>query len=244
MAVSYIKDMSVLEGGYELAGHAKNVTLAVDVNPLDTTAISTTGYTTLIGGARTATVDLSLMADMEAGWDLQTFTNLGVADIPRSIVTATADGSVAWVMRGIALSYTPIEGEPAELAMAQLSGRSSTGPMARGRLLHPTSVARTSSSTGTGRQLGAVASGKSLYAALHVITASGTLPTLDVKIQSDDNGSFTSPTDRITFAQRTTTATYDFGSVAGSITDDYWRISYTIAGTNPSFTFAVVAGII
>jgi hypothetical protein len=245
MAIQFWQDMSILEGGYELAGHGKNVQLSVDVTPLDTTALSTAGWVTMIGGNKTATVDMTLMADMAAGWDLQAFTNFGTADVPRSIVTASADGSKAYLMRGITLGYTPLEGAPGELAMAQISGRSSTGPMARGRLLHPTSVARTSSSTGTGRQLGAVVAGKSMYAALHVLTVSGTNPTLDVIVQSDDNAGFTTPTTRITLAQRTTTGTYGFGSVAGAITDDYWRISYTIGGTGtPTFTFAVTAGIL
>ena len=244
MAVQQISDLSLLDGGYQLAGHAKGVTLAVDVAALDTTPVSTTGWVTLIGGAKTVNVDMTLMADPEAGWDGQTFANLGVADIPRSLCAGSADGSVAWLMRGIALSYVPVEGEPAGLAMARITGRSSTGPLARGRLLHPTSVARTSSSVGTGRQLGAVVAGKTLYVALHVLTASGTAPTLDVVLQSDDNSGFTSPTTQVTFSQRTTTGTHAFGSVAGAITDSHWRISYTIAGTTPSFTFAVVAGIL
>lgn len=244
MAIDYWHDMSVLDGGYQIAGHAKNVSVSVDVAELDTTAIDTTGHTTLIGGRKTGTVSFSLMADFLTGQDLQAFTDLGVASIPKSVCSRSADGSVAYLMRGINLQYTPLSGEPAELAMAQVTGKSSTGPVVRGRLLHPASIARTSSSTGTGRQLGTVVAGKSLYAALHVGTASGTTPTLDVKIQSDDNSGFTTPTDRITFSQRTASATYDFGSVAGAITDDYWRISYTIAGTNPSFIFAVTAGIL
>ena len=244
MAIDYWHDMSVLEGGVELAGHGKSVNLSVEVTPLDTTSIATAGWVTLIGGNKTATVDLELMADFAAGFDLQAFSNLGAADIPRSICTATADGSVAYLMRGITVGYTPLEGEAGALAGARISGRSSTGPLARGMLLHPTATARTSSSVGTGRQLGAVSATQRMYASLHVLTASGTLPTLDVKVQSDDNASFTSATDRITFSQRTTSASYDFGSVAGAITDDYWRISYTIAGTNPSFIFAVTAGIL
>jgi hypothetical protein len=128
--------------------------------------------------------------------------------------------------------------------MGTISGSSSTGPVVRGLLVHPSNVSRTSSSTGTGRQLGAVAAGKSMYAALHVISASGTNPTLDVILQSDDNASFTSATSRITFTQATG-RTSQLSSVAGAITDDYWRVSYTIGGTNtPTFAFAVTAGII
>jgi hypothetical protein len=31
--------------------------------------------------------------------------------------------------------------------------------------------------------------------------------------------------------------------VSGPITDDWFRVSYTISGTTPSFLFAVTAGI-
>ena len=33
------------------------------------------------------------------------------------------------------------------------------------------------------------------------------------------------------------------GVVSGAITDQWWRVSYTISGTNPSFLFAVAAGV-
>jgi hypothetical protein len=66
-----------------------------------------------------------------------------------------------------------------------------------------------------------------------------------VLVQSDDNASFTSATTRISFTAETdATAHYQWGSVAGAITDDYWRITYTVSGTGPSFNFAVAAGII
>ncbi len=147
-------------------------------------------------------------------------------------------------MRGINLSYTPIEGAVGDLAMGRVSGVSSTGPVVRGKLLHPSNVSRTSSSVGTGRQLGAVVAGKSMYAALHVIAVSGTNPTLDVIVQSDDNAGFTSATSRITFAQ-TGAVGAAWGAVAGAVTDDYWRISYTIGGTDtPTFAFAVTTGLL
>ena len=59
-------------------------------------------------------------------------------------------------------------------------------------------------------------------------------------MQSDDNSGFTSATNRITFTQATG-VTSELLSVAGAITDDYWRLSYTIVGG--SFTFAVALGI-
>lgn len=245
MTVHYWKDMSILVGSMELAGNAKNVNLATSVAPLDTTPINTTGYSTFIGGNKSGVVDLTLMSDFaDAGLDETLWSYLGVADVAKSIVTNSADGSLAYLMRGIPLSYTPLEGNPGELAMGKISGQSSTGPVVRGRLLHPGSAARSSSSTGTGRQLGAVGATQRLYAALHVLSVAGTsTPTLTVKVQSDDNSGFTTATDRITYAG-STAASYQWSSVAGAVTDDWWRISYTVSGSSPIFGFAVTAGIV
>lgn len=244
MAIQYWRDMSILEGGLELAGHGKNVNLQTDVTPLDTTALSTSGWTTMVGGLKSATVNLEFMQDVaEGSVDDTLWDNFGTSNVVRSIATASADGSVAYSMRGVALNYTPTQGTVGDLAMGSITGYAASSPLVRGRLIHPSNVSRTSSAAGTGRQLGAVAAGKSLYAALHIISASGTSPTLDVIVQSDDNSDFSSPTTRVTFSQASDIGA-QWGSVAGAITDDYWRVSYTIGGTDPSFAFAVTAGIL
>lgn len=82
-----------------------------------------------------------------------------------------------------------------------------------------------------------------MYVALHVLSVSGTTPSLTVIVQSDDNVGFTTPTIRISFTAATEVGA-QWGSVAGALTDDYWRISYTISGTNPVFAFAVSAGVL
>jgi hypothetical protein len=247
MAVQFWQNMSILEGGVELAGHGKNVNLATTVAPLDTTPLAVAdGFSTFIGGLKSATVDFEFMQDhaVAAAIDSSFWTSFGATGTVRSIATAADDGSAAYLMRGINLSYTPIRGDVGDLAMGAVSGATSTGPVVRGKLLHPSSVARTSSSTGTGRQLGAVIAGKAMYAALHVLLVSGTSPTLDVIVQSDDNAGFTTPTTRITFSQASTVSA-EWGSVAGAVTDDYWRVSYTIGGSDtPTFAFAVTAGLL
>ncbi len=161
---------------------------------------------------------------------------------PISVAGTSADGDTAYTLRGLNASLQPLGGQVGDMSALQLEavGRGGVRPV-RGTILHP-ETARTSTGTGTGRQLGAVAAGSTVYGALHVFAASGTSPTLDVVVQSDDNAGFTSPTTRLTFTQATGT-TAEWQSADGAITDDYWRVSYTITGTSPSFTFAVVVGI-
>jgi hypothetical protein len=223
MAIQFWQNMSILVGQLELACHGKNVELSTEVEPLDTTALCTTGWTTVIGGNKSGSVDMELMADFADGLnDEQLWSYLGANDTAHSIVTNSADGSLAYLFKGIPLSYKIIDGAP------------------------PGSASRTASSVGTGRELGAVTATQRAYAALHVLSVSGTSPTLDVIVQSDDNGSFTTPTSRITFSQANATANrQQFSSVAGAITDTHWRVSYTIGGSGtPTFAFAVTVGIV
>ena len=103
--------------------------------------------------------------------------------------------------------------------------------------------ALTTTGNSTGVQLGAVGSTEKIYVAIHCYAVSGTsTPTVTFKLQSDDNASFTSPTDVITFSDITAIGA-DYQSAAGAITDDYFRLNYTISGTSPSFSIHATIGI-
>lgn len=244
MAVQIWSNMSILTGGYEIGCKAKNVMLDAECAVLDTTALCVSDtYQTFIGGRKKVTFSMEGMADFATGQvdpNISTAGTLGVSGVPFSILPAgITDGSKAYTTSSLSLQYTPISGG-GDLSMFKLAGSGVGAPLIKGTLLHPTATARTSSSTGTGRQLGAITATQRMYGALHVLSA-GT-GSMTVKIQSDDNASFTSATDRITFTAATA-ATYQWSSVAGAVTDDYWRVSYTISGGAPSFVFAVIAGI-
>jgi hypothetical protein len=113
----------------------------------------------------------------------------------------------------------------------------------RGVLLHPP-TARSTTANGTAVAQAGPGAGRTLYAALHVLSASGTTPSLTVKVQSDDAVGFPSATDRITFSAANA-AGWQWGSVAGDFsTETHLRVTWTITGTTPSFTFAVAAFIV
>ena len=104
--------------------------------------------------------------------------------------------------------------------------------------------AKASTAAGTARQLGAVAADKKVYGVMHVTAVSGTSPTLDLVIQSDDAEGMGSPTTRLTFAQATAASAQWLTPVAGPITDDWWRASWTVGGSaGPSFTILVIVAI-
>jgi hypothetical protein len=118
---------------------------------------------------------------------------------------------------------------------AELTGN---WPLARGVIAHPPGTARTSTGTGTAFLLGAVSATQQLYATLHVLSLSGTTPTITVKVQSDNNSNFTER-DRPADVHRSDRRSGQVLRVAGAITDDWFRVSYTISGTNPVILFAV-----
>lgn len=167
------------------------------------------------------------------------FDKIGTADTPMTICPTTgAYGERAYFFKSMLSQYSP-QAQIGEMMRFSVTGVG-TGDLIQGNVLFPMTTA-TSTSTSTGQVLGACGATETVYAALHV-TAASAADTLDVVIQSDTSG-FSSPTTRITFAQKAAIGSEYATLGPAAITDTYWRISYTIGGSDPSFTFAVVLGI-
>lgn len=81
---------------------------------------------------------------------------------------------------------------------------------------------------------------EALRAYLDVTAASGTTPTLDVKIEDSPDGGTTWFT-VASFAQKTG-ITRDVLNVVSKAFGDRLRVTWTIGGTTPSFTFSVRLG--
>ena len=124
------------------------------------------------------------------------------------------------------------------------SGGAAADKLVRGYVMIP-KAAYTASDVGTSAELGAALVTQRVYAALHVFTVTGTDPTLDVIVESDaDDAWGAGNTTRITFTQATAASSQWKKSAVGAITDTFWRVGYTIGGTDtPTFTFAVTVGI-
>ncbi len=154
------------------------------------------------------------------------WANLGAAGTAVTVVpTAGTVGSLCYLGKTLETDYKP-GGKVGDLLgwSATLKGNTA---IARGQILHPQGTARTSTGNGTGVQLGAVLATQRLYANLHVLSVSGTTPSITV---------------RLTFGADTALDGQAL-SVLGPITDTWWRATWTISGTTPSFLFAVSAGI-
>lgn len=171
--------------------------------------------------------------------DADLFAAIGAA--ARNVTVSPGDGldgDVAFFFEELATEYSP--GEQVGEVFAFSNSNQPTGVVARGLIM--ATGAKTTSANGVARGLGAVSSTQRIRASLHVLAVSGTAPTLDVVVESDDASGMASPITRITFPRRTAIGG-EILTAAGPITDTWWRARWTIGGTAPSFTFVVAIGV-
>lgn len=233
MAEQVMSGALILFDGLDLSCSLNQVVLDHSADALDNTRLCDTTRKR-VGGLKMSA--LGAAGFFEAAQpDASLFAASGVADKLITVGPSQTPGDLAYFMRALLGDFTPIAGGVGELAGFELEAGCSAGGLVRGTLMELRT--ETASGNGTIRQLGAVATGKRLSAGLHVLAASGSTPSLIVKVQSDDAVGFPSPTDRITFNSAAAVGS-QFADLAGPITDDYWRIVWTIAGGTPSFKFA------
>ena len=169
------------------------------------------------------------------------FARVGLGSDVMTVAPETgAAGEAAYILNAITGEYN-VGAAVGEMLGFTVTGESQSN-LVRGTIIH--NASQTSTGSGSEYEVGAVASGEYLYAALHVLSVSGTDPTLTVKVQSDATG-FASATDRITFTEATAVGAQWATPVAGAIADDFWRVNYTVGGTDtPTFEFVVTIGIL
>lgn len=151
-----------------------------------------------------------------------------------------AAGDPALLTRGVLSSLNPMGGAKGEMATFD-KVVSFDAAITQAKVLAP-KAAVTADTNGTAVALVGPTASQKLYAALHVFAYSG-FTNVVVKVQSDDSGAMSSPTDRITFAT-VTGVTNEFASVAGSFSSEtHHRVLIDVTGTG-SITLAVAAGVI
>ena len=226
--------------GLDLSTHHNAVSLVKGVEPKDCTAFGD-GQRVFVPGLRTAALEAEGFDDTAVAVSNEYVSRLGLAGRVITVAPTGAEGEVSEIMAAMFGLYNP-GSKLGDVFGFKVSAQSTADRIVGSTIMHA-KAARTTSASGTARQLGAVSAAQSVYAALHVFAVSGTGgPTLTVKVQSDNDGGFPSAADRITFAAATAIGA-EWSKLAGAITDDWWRIDWAITGTTPSFTFAVAVGI-
>lgn len=238
MGALIVSQQKVWAGKYDISGDLSAVALKHSVESKDRTTLGNATRQRLAG---LRSVGMQLEGFYNAGTgniDDQMFTNIGVDGVPVSIgPTDGSFGETAYLFNAEFASYEP-GAKIGDMFAFSVQAEAADSPLVRGVILH--NAARSASGNGSGNQLGAVTSAQRLYANIHLLSVTGS-GSLIAKVQSDDNASFTSAADRITFATLTALGSQST-SVAGAITDDYVRVNYTITGFT-SVTFVVAVGI-
>lgn len=244
MATHKLTATNIWLSGYDVSGDHNMIDMPYGVEAQDKT---TFGQTTRIhqGGLYNTNIKGQGLLSYGTG-EIEDIVNslLAVADTPVTVLPngATA-GDRAYFSKYLKTNAKLIGGDAGALHVFTWDAVGSGGyPLVPGTLMAAKSARTTSSNSGTALQLGAVASGKRMYAALHIFAASGSTPTLDVTVKSDNGVGFGTPATQIAFTTANAVGA-QFSSVAGAITDDFWRVDWTVGGSSPSFTFAVSIGI-
>jgi hypothetical protein len=227
--------------GFDLGGYKNRISLSGDAELKEHTRFGDSGRRRA-GGLRDPQLKGGGFWDTAGtGFepDKVIFDRLGVAD---AVVTCGPqdgnEGSVGYFFRAIHGLYRPGEAV-GEILKYEVEAQGSDGVgLTRGIIIANKSVAAGGPTNGTAFNVGAIAAGQTLYAALHVIAVT---TSVDVKIQRDTTG-FPSPVDALTFAQKTARGS-EFLSLAGPQTDDWWRVVFTVVGGAPNAQFVVTIGI-
>jgi len=239
--MAILRDQKVYWDAYDLTGDLSALTLDYGVDTLDDTALGDTFRSNAAGLVTVASQIEGFYRSGTGTFEPALMNNLAIQDKPFTVTNNGTEGTTAWFYKMLEGDYHPIKGSSGELQTF------SAGGMANSVLVKGQSIAVKSgiiaTANGTAYQVGAVPAGKKLYVALHILSVSGTNPTLDLTINSDDASGFPSSTTRGTFSQKTGIGS-DWMEIAGPITDDWWRARWVVGGTGtPTFSFILAAGI-
>lgn len=153
--------------------------------------------------------------------------------------TTPATGNLAHVGQGIVGGWRAINiaapGDVPSTGIVIGDGYTATGQLTQ---ISTSTVTATGNSTPV--NVGAVATGRTILAAIHVLSVTGTTPSLTAQLASSttSGGAYTA---RGTAGAAITAAGDQLITAAGPFTDTWWRLNYTVSGTTPVFT--VVASI-
>jgi hypothetical protein len=232
----FLSDVKVYWAGYDLSGFANAAQLVEQAPLVDTPIFGDTGARRVAGPPQGSlgmagyfdpeTIDVQINAGIATG-------NNPVSVIPEGLTL----GNTSMLFRAVVTEFMPFDAGVDKVGAFTFSALSDAGlRVVKGQLLHSGSETATDAETAV--EVGAISATQEIYAALHVLSGTGTL---DVILQSAATDSWGAPTNRITFTQATG-VTSEWKSLAGAVTDAWWRASWTIA-TGP-FSFVLTVGIL
>lgn len=243
MSKKVLTNVRTFAGATDLTAVTNKVEIDPKVAAVNVTNYASEGWTELLGGL--AETDIVAAGFWESGADASfvdpaTFAALGAVGPWSFAPDGATDGALAYLTNALTAKYQPIKGNVGDAAGFEATAKGST-KLARGVVAHPPGTARTATGVGSSFQIGALAANQSLYVNLHVLSVSGTTPSLTVRIESDNATGFPSAVTVGTFTAATAIGGQHM-KISGPTTDDWFRAAWTVSGTTPSFLFVVTLG--
>lgn len=242
MAPLVLTNAVVLAGRANLSGVSNMVELEVEVDDLDTTTFGSSGFKTRTGGLRDTMIKVGGFG--EAGGeglpDDRLFADIGVGLVPMTVSpTGAAVGDTSYFTRAFRPTYST-SGQIGELYGFESEARGDTA-LVRGVIAD--NQARTATGVTAVRTLVAPTATTRVYAAIHVLAVSGTTPSLTVTLQGDDAIGFPSPATVAVSAPITAPGSVFLIGPLGVTADAFYRLSYVVSGTTPSFLVVASIGV-
>lgn len=238
MAKQTMIDTTVLIGGsgeaLDISGQANACEFSGSADEVDVTAFSDLAHRR-IGALEDASFSLSVL-DENAADPWTTLTDLFAAQnalwawIESNSAMAEADRGI--MLRALESQFQR-GGALGSARQMEASGVGDSPIIMAQVLQQDESLASTGNSTGF--QFGDLLTGETLYCVHWVLSVTGTITGT---IESDDNSGFTTATTRASFTAATTVDA-ELQTVAGPVTDDWWRYEYTIV-TGPAVVVAMI----
>lgn len=245
MSKTVLLDARLFAGGADLSGNSNKIEITSEIEEKNATNYRSDGWKELLGGL--ASAEMAGEGQWEAGdsgmVDDSSWAQLGGNTAWSASPADAVVGDLAYFMKAMRSDYA-LGDAVGEIAPWSGTAKSSW-PLVRGVFAHPPGTARTSTGDGTAQQLGAITTGQRLYAAVHVLSVSGTsTPTITVEIESDSQEDFAgTPETRLSFDAATARGGQILRTDGTAHADTWYRPTWTVSGTSPSFLFVVALGI-
>lgn len=243
MALLSLQNAVILTGPANLSGYANSVELSASSEEQDVTTFATAGFRSVIGGMKEVEINT------EGFWDAGAVTLpddrfWAELNTTGNVMTVTPTGAVvgdtAYFTRVLRPNYT-FGAEVGDVLPFSTTAMGDGTALVRGVIAD--NQARTATGTTAVRTLVVPTASTRPYAAIHVLAASGTTPSLTVALQGDDAIGFPSPAVVATSSAITAPGSIWLQGAYGATLDSFYRLSYTVTGTTPSFTVIASIGI-
>lgn len=237
--VGVVRDIKLFIGEFDLSSKSRVCSLVPSAEMLENTVFL---ESTRSRKAGVQNIPFKYSGFNEFGVDLPDEildSKLAIEDLAISVTPENGDvGDVFYFFKSVQGVLTPLNSEFGQLVSFDVEAEGRGQSLFRGRVLDAAAASHGSGETNTTAvQVGALTLGQELAAVFHAIAVTGTDPTLDVILQSDDDSGFASPTARITFTQKSGKISDLQVLTPAAITDDWWRFNITVGGTStPTFT--------